>query len=90
MTHGPVTRRSLVKTLGAYLDANGNIASAARALYLNRHSLVYRLRKIADLTGLDVTEPDDRLMLEMCVKIRQLQAIAVTSPGPLKLAMRRS
>lgn len=75
-------RSQLVKTLGTYLDANGNIASAARALYLNRHSLVYRLRKIADLTGLDVTEPDDRLMLEMCVKIRQLQAIAVSSPAP--------
>lgn len=68
-------RSQLVKTLAAYLDTNGNIASAARALYLNRHSLIYRLKKIADLTGLDVNEPDDRLMLEMCLKVRQLQAI---------------
>lgn len=68
-------RSQLVKTLAAYLDANGNIASAARALHLNRHSLIYRLKKIADLTGLDVNEPDDRLMIEMCLKVRQLQAI---------------
>lgn len=70
------TKKSqLISTLGAYLEANGNISSAARELYLNRHSLIYRLRRITELTGLDLDSHEDRLLLGVSLKVRQLQAM---------------
>lgn len=65
----------LMRTLSTYLASGGNIAAAARSLYLNRHSLMYRLHKITELTGLDVNEPAERLMLDIAIKLRQLQTV---------------
>ncbi len=68
-------RGQLLSTLVVYLNSNGNISSAARSLFLNRHSLIYRLRRISELTGLDLDSHDDRLLLSVSLKLRQLQNI---------------
>jgi purine catabolism regulator len=72
-------KAQLISTLTVYLESNGNISSAARSLYLNRHSLIYRLRRITELTGLDLDSHDDRLLLSVSLKIRQLQDIKEAS-----------
>ena len=66
-------KSQLVSTLSAYLEVNGNISLAARNLYLNRHSLIYRLQRIQELSGLDLDSSDDRLTLGLALKIRRLQ-----------------
>ncbi|QWF83637.1 PucR family transcriptional regulator [Amycolatopsis sp. CA-230715] len=63
----------LLHTLEVYLIENGNISSAARCLYLNRHSLIYRLRKIAQLTGRDLDRHDDRLLLDISLRLHRLR-----------------
>ena len=66
------TARDLLGTLGVFLEENGNASSAARRLHLNRHSLLYRLRKIEDLTGRSLDCHDDRFLLELGLRTARL------------------
>lgn len=69
------TRRGqLVHTLEVLLYEATNISAAARALYLNRHSLLYRIKLIEDLTGLSLKNPADRFQLEVSVRVHQISA----------------
>jgi purine catabolism regulator len=51
----------LVASLRAFLEHNGNWEAAARALAVHRHTLRYRIRRIADLTGRDLDTAADRV-----------------------------
>ncbi len=67
------TARGLVETLETFLRENGNTSQAARALFLNRHSLMYRLRKIEALTGRSLDRHDDRFILDLSIRLRRMQ-----------------
>ncbi|HEY2194721.1 MAG TPA: helix-turn-helix domain-containing protein [Actinomycetospora sp.] len=58
----------LVRTLGAYLDHGGNYDDTAAALHIHRSTLRYRLRRIRELSGHDLTHPDTRLNLHVAVR----------------------
>ncbi|MEU8617672.1 helix-turn-helix domain-containing protein [Streptomyces sp. NPDC048623] len=45
----------------AWLDAVGNVGDAARRLTVHQNTLKYRLRRVRELFGLDLDDPDDRL-----------------------------
>ena len=64
--------RDLLQTLEVFLAENGNTTSAARRLFLNRHSLMYRLRKVEELTGRDLKRHDDRFLLELSLRLRRV------------------
>ena len=51
----------LVTSLRAFLEHNGNWEAAARALAVHRHTLRYRIRRVADLTGRDLDRAGDRV-----------------------------
>ncbi|WP_317494512.1 helix-turn-helix domain-containing protein [Haloechinothrix sp. LS1_15] len=53
----------LVRTLRVALETNGNRRRAAAALHVHPNTLVYRLRRIAKLTGQDPTRPDGMRVL---------------------------
>ncbi len=58
----------LLKTLRMYVLSERNTVQASKALYIGRSTLFYRLRTIADLTGLDgemMAEPSRNLYLRM-------------------------
>jgi GAF domain-containing protein len=65
-------RSQLLHTLEEYLKRRGNIAAAATALYVHPNTLRQRLRRIQDLTGLDVAR-EDWLMIEIELKLLRLQ-----------------
>ncbi|WP_299558023.1 PucR family transcriptional regulator [uncultured Mycolicibacterium sp.] len=72
------TRRGqLVRTLEVLFNEAMNISAAARGLYLNRHSLLYRIGLIEDLTGLSLKNPEHRFQLEVSVRVHQ-----ITASGP--------
>lgn len=71
-TYDEETARGLVATLEMFLRENGNTSSAARSLFLNRHSLMYRLRKIEALTGRSLDRHDDRFILELSIRLRRM------------------
>jgi len=66
--------RDLVQTLEVFLEENGNTTAAARRLFLNRHSLMYRLRKIEELMGRDLKRHEDRFLLELSLRLRRVAA----------------
>lgn len=55
----------LVKTLSVYFDTGTNASETADRLFLHRNSLLYRLERIQELTGLDLKESDARLALQL-------------------------
>jgi len=71
---------ALLQTLEEYLHRHGNISSTSEALYVHPNTLRQRLRRIADLTGLDLRR-DDWLMIEIAVKmVRVRQVIEPATP----------
>lgn len=53
---GLVERQNVESAVRAYLET-GNIAAAAAATFCHRNTLTNRLRRFAELTGIDVTVP---------------------------------
>ncbi|WNF00391.1 helix-turn-helix domain-containing protein [Streptomyces luomodiensis] len=66
----------LTETLAAYLDHAGSAPRTADALHLHRTSLYYRLQRIAELTGLDLADGDNRLTLHLGLRLRSLMRAA--------------
>jgi hypothetical protein len=80
---GPVARlytydeqhnTNLVETLRAWLDAFGDIGAAAASVYVHPNTFRYRLRRLAEVGGLDLTDPDARFAAML-----QLRVISLTS-----------
>ena len=65
----------LVATLDVYLRFGGALASAARAAGVHRNTLSYRLGRIADLTGRDLSDPRTRLLLQLALAARSLSHV---------------
>jgi DNA-binding PucR family transcriptional regulator len=56
---------SYLPTLRAYLDALGDIPTAAASLGVHRNTYRYRLRRLVALAGLDMADPVERLVLHL-------------------------
>jgi purine catabolism regulator len=63
---------ALVPTLEAFFAHHGNVSQTAESLHLHRNSLLYRLERIGEITGLDLNDPDDRFALQLALKIYPL------------------
>ena len=57
----------LLKTLRMWFKNNIQMGDTAKALYIHRNTLEYRLNKISTMTGLDMGVLDDRLLLYIAV-----------------------
>ena len=62
----------LAETAEVFLDCAGSAARAAAALTIHRQTLYYRLARVAALTGLDLAEGQDRLLLHASLKAARL------------------
>jgi DNA-binding PucR family transcriptional regulator len=47
-----------VRTLSHYLDRGGSYEATASALIVHRNTLKYRLQRIRQITGLDLSDPE--------------------------------
>ncbi|MFE9257257.1 PucR family transcriptional regulator [Streptomyces sp. NPDC006879] len=68
---GPA-QRELARTAETFLDCAGQAGRAAAALGIHRQTLYYRLSRVEQLTGLDLDEGEDRLLLHMALKAARL------------------
>lgn len=68
---GPA-HRELARTAEVFLDCAGQAGRAAAALGIHRQTLYYRLSRVEQLTGLDLGEGEDRLLLHMALKASHL------------------
>ena len=53
----------------AWLDAVGDIALAAKSLFIHANTLRYRLRRVKDLFNITLDNPDDRLAVWMQLRL---------------------
>ena len=60
----------LVKTLEAFFAANCSPKEAATLLHVHRNTVLYRLERIADISGLDLNASDIRLRLHLALHVR--------------------
>ncbi|MFE9022236.1 PucR family transcriptional regulator [Streptomyces sp. NPDC007808] len=63
----------LLHTLRAYLDHNLRVTETAKSLYIHRHTLTDRLRRIQHLTQLDLHHPFHRLRAQLALLLLALQ-----------------
>jgi PucR family transcriptional regulator, purine catabolism regulatory protein len=77
--HDDRKQGDLVRTLDGFFEANGNLAKAATELDVHRNTLVYRLERITELTGLDLNDADNRLILHLALKIQRVLATLPTN-----------
>ena len=72
----------LLKTLEAFFANLGNLARTAAALHIHRNTLLYRLGRVAEISGLDLDDPEERLALWLALKAhRVLRARDVVEDG---------
>jgi sugar diacid utilization regulator len=75
----------LLKTLSAYLSEFGVLEATAAKIYVHRNSLKYRLKRISELTGWDLRDPEHRFHLDLACRawlVRQaLEEIPAVAPG---------
>ncbi|MTE18793.1 PucR family transcriptional regulator [Streptomyces sp. TRM43335] len=64
--HGGI---STVETLRAYLDHFGDVPAASRALGVHPNSLRYRLRRLVQVSGIDLADPDSRLLAQIQLRL---------------------
>ncbi len=81
VTYDEQYETDLVQTLETFLDADANVAGTASRLFTHRHTIRYRLERVRDLTGLDVSSTDGREKLGLGLKAMRVLGIAAPS-GP--------
>jgi DNA-binding PucR family transcriptional regulator len=74
---------ALVPTLRAYLDCFGDVAAAGEWLHVHPNTVRYRVRRIEQLLGTSLADPDDRLVLGL-----GLRAMPPAAPPPRRSAHR--
>ena len=71
----------LLQTLETFLEADGNVAGTAQRLFTHRHTIYYRLERVRELTGLDVSSSDGREKLSLGLKAMRVLGIS-SARGP--------
>ena len=66
----------LLRTLETFLEADGNVAGTAQRLFTHRHTIYYRLERVRELSGLDVSSSDGREKLSLGLKAMRVLGIA--------------
>jgi sugar diacid utilization regulator len=64
----------LVSTLTEYLECGGSYDAAAQSLSVHRNTLKYRLQRIRELSGHDLSCPDTRFNLQLATRAWQTLA----------------
>jgi purine catabolism regulator len=86
-------RSELLPTLEAFFAADNSLAETASRLHLHRNTVAYRLRRIEQISGHQLGDPETRLALHLGLRVRH--ALAAREPDaehaitPLSMAERR-
>ena len=64
----------LIRSLEAFIEQNGQWERAARELFCHRHTLRYRIRRVEQLTGRDLSNARDRIEFWLALRARELVA----------------
>ncbi|NLM42968.1 MAG: hypothetical protein GX201_02960 [Clostridiales bacterium] len=62
----------LIKTLSMYFECGGNLKKVSEKMYIHYNTILYRINKIQQITNMDLSNSNDRLNLEVSLKIMNI------------------
>lgn len=71
-------RAVLLRTLSAFFAANCSRRAAASQLRTHSKTVCYRLAKVKEITGLDVSRHEDRLLADLALRIQRMIGSDIT------------
>ncbi len=63
----PADRDLMLRTLKTFLDSQNQVTDAAKALFVHRNTVLYRLRKLEELLGRSFDNADDVLAMRLAL-----------------------
>ena len=66
---------NMVETLDCYFACNCNVSETAKALFIHRNTLIYRIAKIKSILGRDLKDSEERLLLQLGLRVYQVRQI---------------
>jgi hypothetical protein len=72
----------LVTTLDAWLHAFGDVIAASAAVFVHPNTFRYRLRRLVEVSGIDLTDPDARFAAMLQLRVVSSPPANDTSSGP--------
>jgi PucR family transcriptional regulator, purine catabolism regulatory protein len=70
--HDKLHETSYLATLESYFHNNLNLSETAKALFIHRNTLLYRIEKIKEVLGTDLKNPEELLQFQLAIKISYL------------------
>jgi purine catabolism regulator len=61
-----------IATLEAFFAEHGNLTRTAKRLHIHRNTLLYRMDRIQEISGLDLDNPETRLATHLALRIRRI------------------
>ena len=69
VSHDSRHQGRLAESLLTYLNSFGDVRAAAAQLHVHPNTLRYRIRRAEELTGLDLSRPDQRLLAMLQLRL---------------------
>lgn len=65
-------RADLIKTLEAYFNHLGNLRATSEALHVHRNTLLYRLERIKEISGMDLDNAEEHFALWLALRAHRV------------------
>lgn len=72
IAHDLEHQSDLVNTLEVWVNNSLNTAQAARALFVHRNTMLYRISKIKELLQFDIEQPEELMSIQLALNLRHL------------------
>lgn len=63
----------LIETLNKYFECAGNLKKISEEMYTHYNTVIYRIQRIKEITGIDFENYNDRLNFQISLKILEMQ-----------------
>ena len=60
--------KDMLVTIRAFFDNDLNISQTSKKCFMHRNTLIYRLNKIENITGLNIKKFEDAVILKLIIK----------------------
>jgi purine catabolism regulator len=67
-------RADLIKTLDAYFNNLGNLRATSEALHVHRNTLLYRIERIKEISGMDLDNAEEHFALWLALRAHRVLA----------------
>ncbi|MNH36488.1 Purine catabolism regulatory protein [compost metagenome] len=70
--HDKAHDTSYINTLEGYFNNNQNLGKTAKAMFIHRNTLIYRIEKIKEILNTDLKNAEEILQIQLALKVFRL------------------